>query len=176
MPSMKMFRAALCLALVGFVVPGQVAAQRATPADSAAIVGVVQQFFDAMARRDTAAARASMTPGAVAGSFRTGAPPAPVRFQSDSAFIASLASGKQKLLERMWSSAVRVSGDIADVWTPYDFHVDGKFSHCGIDVFTLFRTPSGWRIATVVYTVQRDGCAPSPLGPVSAAPQAQPHT
>ena len=51
------------------------------------------------------------------------------------------------------------------VWAPYDFHVNGAFSHCGVDVFSLVRTAEGWRIAAVAYTVEREGCAPSPLGP-----------
>ena len=48
---------------------------------------------------------------------------------------------------------------------PYDFHRDGEFSHCGVDAFTLVRTESGWKISGGVYTVETEGCAPSPLGP-----------
>jgi hypothetical protein len=53
------------------------------------------------------------------------------------------------------------------VHAPYDFHIDGKFSHCGTDVFTLVRAKGEWRIVSIVYTVQRTGCAPSPLGPIA---------
>lgn len=51
------------------------------------------------------------------------------------------------------------------LWTPYDFHVDGTRSHCGIDSFTLARTAVGWQISSVEYTVQRRRCPVSPLGP-----------
>jgi hypothetical protein len=36
-------------------------------------------------------------------------------------------------------------------------------SHCGIYSFSLVRNADGWRIAGVSYTVQKTGCAPSPL-------------
>ena len=71
----------------------------------------------------------------------------------------------------MWAPVVQVQGRIASVWTPYDFHIDGRFSHCGIDTITLLRTDAGWRIAGLLYTVQRTGCAPSPLGPPAETPR-----
>jgi hypothetical protein len=66
----------------------------------------------------------------------------------------------------MWDPDVRIHGAIAVVWTRYDFWVDGKFSHCGVDAFDLVKTAEGWRIAGGVYTVERTGCPPSPLGPL----------
>ena len=59
-----------------------------------------------------------------------------------------------------------VQGNLAQVWAPYDFHLDGKLSHCGIDSFSLVRNADGWRVVGVSYTVQKVGCAPSPLGSV----------
>jgi hypothetical protein len=34
-----------------------------------------------------------------------------------------------------------------------------------VDAFDLVKTPEGWKIAGGVYTVERTGCPPSPLGP-----------
>src|SRR5256885_3716182 len=39
--------------------------------------------------------------------------------------------------ERMWNPEVRIDGGIATLWTPYDFHVGPRFSHCGYDAFQL---------------------------------------
>lgn len=143
----------------------------ASSADGAAVAAAVQRLFDAMARRDTIAARAILLPGSQFISVRTDAPAAqsaqvvaPGR-QSDTTFLRSLAVGRERLLERFWKPVVHVHGSLAEVWTPYDFHIDGKFSHCGIDSFSLVRTASGWQIAGIVYTVETTGCAPSPLGP-----------
>jgi ketosteroid isomerase-like protein len=139
---------------------------QAAPADTTSPVAVVQRLFDAMARGDSATLRALLVPGMhfVALSADAAAPAAP-RMQADTTFIQSLGRQRQRLLERMWEPVVRVQGSIATVWAPYDFHIDGKFSHCGVDTATLLRTARGWQIATLAYTVQRTGCAPSPLGP-----------
>jgi hypothetical protein len=65
----------------------------------------------------------------------------------------------------MWNPEVRVRGDIATIWTPDDFWIDGEFSHCGTDSFHLIRSPEGWRITSGLYTVERK-CEPSSLGPL----------
>jgi hypothetical protein len=57
-----------------------------------------------------------------------------------------------------------VQGSIAQVWTRYDFHNNGTFSHCGIDAFNLVKTDDGWKIASAMWDGERTGCAPSPLG------------
>ncbi len=157
-----LFAAALLLAIA---LPGRVIAQTASVSDSAAVIAVVQRLFDAMATRDTATARAIVLPGARVVSVRAGAVTSTPRAQSDTAFIRSLGSPREALLERMWNPLVRVHGNIAELWTPYDFHLGGRFSHCGVDSFTLVRGPSGWLVASIVYTVEQTGCAPSPLGP-----------
>jgi hypothetical protein len=137
---------------------------RAQSADSAAVLGVVQAFLNTLATRDTAAARTLMMPGTRSVSIR-GDTSTVTRVQSDTSFLRTLPHGTEKLLERIWSPVVSLRGPLATVWTPYDFHVDGKFSHCGIDAFTLLRENRVWRITEITYTVERTGCAPSPLGP-----------
>jgi hypothetical protein len=130
--------------------------------DERAVLAAVDSFFVSMSRRDTALARAVLFPGAMAYIALPGR--APVA-SADTAFIRSLATGTAQLQERIWNPRVEVHGAIAEVWTRYDFHVDGKFSHCGIDDFSLILTPAGWRIVSVTYTVEQTGCPESPLGP-----------
>lgn len=136
--------------------------------DSAAVVAVAQAALRAISTRDSAAARRVMLPGATL--MAVNAPDDPAmspRVQSDTGFYVSLGTSKQRLTERMWAPTVIPHGTIAEVHAPYDFHIDGRFSHCGTDVFTLVRAKGEWRIASIVYTVQRTGCAPSPLGPLT---------
>lgn len=80
-------------------------------------------------------------------------------------FTARIAAIKEPILERMWNPKVMLDGNIAVLWAEYDFHRSGKFSHCGIDVVNLLKTGDGWKITSIQYTVQTDGCKPSPLGP-----------
>ena len=62
--------------------------------------------------------------------------------------------------ERMRDTGVTVQihDRVAMVWAPYDLWVNDQFSHCGIDVFTLFKTKDGWKIASCSYTVDTKGC------------------
>ena len=154
--------AVVATALAG---PARAQTQPAIGSDSAAVLAVVQRLFDAMAQRDTVAARALLMPGSRFVSLRTSGPTAVPRQQTDTAFLRSLATGREKLHERMWNPIVRVHGQLAEVWTPYDFHIDGRFSHCGVDSFTLMKIANVWQLVTIVYTVEPTGCAPSPLGP-----------
>ena len=48
--------------------------------------------------------------------------------------------------------------------------IDGRFSHGGTDVFVLARTDDGWRIASLVWTVEPEPAEPSPLGPPDPTP------
>lgn len=70
--------------------------------------------------------------------------------------------------ERGFAPEVRVQGPLAMVWLPYDFYVDGDWSHCGVDAFILVRRPEGWRIASIAWTVEQPpACRPHPDGPPS---------
>ncbi len=60
--------------------------------------------------------------------------------------------------ERYWDPVVHVRGSLAVVWTPYEFWVDGKTSHCGIDVFEMVKEKGAWRIGHMMWTVEPDAC------------------
>ena len=59
--------------------------------------------------------------------------------------------------ERMRDTGVvvQVHERIAMVWAPYDLWVNDKFSHSGVDVFTLLKTAEGWKISSCSYTVEK---------------------
>jgi hypothetical protein len=149
------------LTLVAILAPPALSAQGAR--DS--VVATVNEFFRAMTARDTAAARRVMTADGIFYAVRARGDSAVINRSANESFVQTLATSRDTYLERMWEPTVLVHGPIAMVWTPYDFHRSGNFSHCGIDAFSLVRAASGWKIATIVYTVEPTGCAPSPLGP-----------
>ncbi|MBK8497282.1 MAG: nuclear transport factor 2 family protein [Flavobacteriales bacterium] len=129
-----------------------------------AVLGTIDRFFAAMTSHDTAAMATTVVRE---GSFHIasldGSTPARTVLLTD--YLVRLASGPERFVERYWDAAVRVDATVASATMAYDFHVDGKFSHCGVDLFTLVKGPDGWRIASVAFTRQAEGCAPSPLGP-----------
>lgn len=71
-----------------------------------------------------------------------------------------------ELTERGWDPEVLVKGPVAVVWYPYDLYLDGKWSHCGVDVFTLVRNEGRWRIATMAWSAEQPpACERHPGGP-----------
>jgi hypothetical protein len=130
------------------------------------VARVAGAVLRALSARDTAALRPLLLADVSLASVASPAGPRTlVQVQDATTFFSTLPQGSEALLERMWDPSVAFYGGIAMVHTPYDFHVNGTFSHCGTDVFTMVRSADGrWRVAQIAYTVQRAGCTPSPLG------------
>lgn len=69
-------------------------------------------------------------------------------------------------IERAWDETILIQGSIAIFWAPYDFHVDGEFSHCGVDSFQLIKKGDKWLITNASWTREIETCQKSPLGPL----------
>jgi hypothetical protein len=145
--------------LAVFAVACAHARTRGDPAEQAGVVRAVEDLFAGMRARDTAALRRLMIPEAHFTSFVYAEGRTNTRSQSVDAFITSIARPGPPLIERMWDPEVRVDGDVAIVWAPYDFHLGNVFSHCGHDGFQLVRQSGQWRLSAITYTVRTgDGC------------------
>jgi hypothetical protein len=159
---MKQLVLTFALALLAAALPTRLTAQ--TARDS--VIAVVNEFFRAMTARDTAAFGRTLRPDGLAFAVaRRGDSLAVIR-QANDAMVRQFGALKDTYVERMWEPTVHVHGPIAVLWTPYDIHRNGQFMHCGVDAFTLIRDATGWKIATITYTAEPTGCAPSPLGPL----------
>lgn len=142
------------LAVTAAVLAGS-AAQGETPgdADRTAVLAAAQAFFAAMESHDGARLRQLMLPEALLVSTADDDSKEPPRVSTADAFAERIGKSTEKLLERIWDPQVQVSGNLATLWAPYDFHRDGKLSHCGQDAFHLVRQNETWKIAVVSYTM-----------------------
>ncbi len=122
---------------------------------------VVQRLFGAMSSHDADAARACFIPEALLLSVRPDGSSLAMPYEK---WVEMLGKSKDAWLERIWSPKVLEHESVAVVWAEFDFHRNGKFSHCGIDSFQLLKTSAGWKIAAVADTHETSGCTPSPLG------------
>jgi hypothetical protein len=146
------------------------AAKEAAAEERGAVLAVVQKFFDAMAAADADALRSTSLPSFQFHAVRSDLKGAAVSRRTLDEFATQIAASKARLLERMWDATVLVHDRIAMVWAPYDFHRDGKFTHSGIDVFTLARTDAGagWKILDLAFTVEPGVPSQHPAGPPAA--------
>lgn len=64
----------------------------------------------------------------------------------------------QKWEERLLSFKIEANKAIANVWTPYEFYLNGTFSHCGVNVFQLFNDGTAWKIIAIADTRNKEEC------------------
>ena len=140
----------------------------------AQVLEVVTALFDGMRAGDTTAMRATFHPEVRL--FTTGTRdgrPVATRVPVEQ-WLQGVAQSGAFLDERLHDPVVRVSDNLATVWTGYSLYVDDRFSHCGVDAFQLVRTADGWKITQVTDTRRTQDCAEITGGEVAFAPADEP--
>lgn len=134
---------------------GTAALMAGQAAEESGPVAVVHQLFRAMSSHNADAARAAFTPEATLLSVQ---PNGTISTMTAEQFATHVGAATESWLEEISAPKVLMHGAIAVVWADYEFHLNGKLHHCGVDSMSLVKTPEGWKIAGVVYTTQTSGC------------------
>ncbi len=114
-----------------------------------AVLAPIHAMFDGMSRRDAAAIKAPTLPGGTMVLMRDGKP-TQMTFEAFAERVGK--PGATRIEERIHDPLVRIDHDLAVVWAPFDFFVDGKVDHCGTDLFNMVRIDGKWTIASVADT------------------------
>ncbi len=151
------------LALLAAMITAPAAAQE-SPGAREQVLALVDSALAAINRNDPVALTDLMLEEAM--QFRAFVVDGVPRYRARSRAEERAMRYDQAVVERGFRPEVRTSGTLATVWLPYDFYNDGKWSHCGVDQFTLVRTAAGWRIAAMSWTIEQPpACEPRPDGP-----------
>ncbi|MDQ0836413.1 nuclear transport factor 2 family protein [Sphingomonas faeni] len=128
--------------------------------EEAGVMVPIDALFAALAARDGQAILAQVRPdgGATVAEEKPDGTRS-VRRTSWTEFAASLKPGPERYAERLTDPAIDVDGDIAMVWSPYVFTIDGKVAHCGTDHFDMVREAGRWKIANITWSKRTTGCA-----------------
>ena len=51
--------------------------------------------------------------------------------------------------EKLLSFNIKIDGPLANVWVDYEFWMDDKLSHCGVNSIHLLKKKSGWKIFNI---------------------------
>ena len=121
--------------------------------DEQAVMAPIAAMFDGMAKRDAAAIKKPLLPGGGMVLMHDGKP---TQMTFDAFADAVGKPGKAQIEERIHDPLVRIDNDLAVVWAPFEFLVDGKVDHCGTDLFNLVRADGKWLIASVADTGRKD--------------------
>jgi hypothetical protein len=124
----------------------------ATPEEQA-VLAPVKAMFDGMAKRDAAAIKEPLLPGGTMVLMRDGKP---VQMTLEAFADRVGRPGTAQIEERIHDPLVRIDNDLAVVWAPFEFLIDGKVDHCGTDLFNLVRKDGKWLIASVADTGRKD--------------------
>lgn len=137
---------------------GAVPAQAGPREERREVLAAVQRLFDAMAAHDQAALMAGVIPDGRISSHAVREGRVVVRTSGWEEWGQRVAGATDRLEERMYDPDVRIRGSLATVWTYYTFHINGTFSHCGIDLFDLAKVDGRWRVLNISYTTETEGC------------------
>ena len=133
-------------------------------AERRVVIAVADSLLAALSAGDNKALARLTMDSAVVGS-------AAVRGTVENASLRSWAlyinrTGPSTFTERGFGATALVQDRVAQVWMPYDLYMGDKWSHCGVDAFTLTKRDGQWRVASLVYTVEQPpACQKHPAGP-----------
>jgi len=151
---MKNLLCTICLLLAGILT----AQSSFTETDA---IYIIDTFFDGFHQGDTVVMKSVMAPDMkmqTAFSTPTGAHMVSNGNAED--FINAIANRPANQLwdEKLLDYSVQIDGNLAHVWTPYEFYVNGNFSHCGANAFTLAKMDNGWRIIHIIDSRRKVSC------------------
>lgn len=127
--------------------------------ETEAVKKVVNTMFQAMRKGDSSLLKSTFHKSMVLQSVgvRNGASVLSVESADD--FAKAIGTAHKGVYdERIVFGDIKIDGSLASVWAPYKFYLDDKFSHCGVDVFQLMKTPAGWKIIYIADTRRKDNC------------------
>lgn len=123
------------------------------------VMAPINALFDGLARRDSATILAAIRPdGSATAATEKADGTRTVHRMTAAEFAAAIKPGPERYQERISDPAIEIDGDIAMVWAPYTFLVDGKVHHCGIDHFDLVRDGGKWQVLNVTWSSRTTGC------------------
>jgi hypothetical protein len=132
----------------------------AQQADRDAVKQTINTMFDAMRKGDSTMLRSTFHKNIVfEGVANKKDGTVELNIDNPNDFIKAVGTPHKEIWdEQITFNDIKIDGDLASVWTPYKFYLGKTFSHCGVDVFTLMRTPAGWKIIYIIDTRRKGNC------------------
>ena len=133
-------------------------------ADEVAIKKVIATFFEGLHKGDSSILKKTLhTSLKIQTTSNNKAGKAVLKTETTAQLLKAIASKKDSdtYFEKLLSYEVKVDGNLAAVWTPYEFYYNGKFSHCGANSFQFFKEDNQWKIIYLVDMRRSTNCFPS---------------
>ena len=120
---------------------------------------VIETFFEAFHKKDTTSLKNLFTIDASLVSVQNSLTSVRTKEESVEDFVQAIGSIPDGLSfkERLLGFNVVDASGMTLVFTPYEFYINGSFSHCGTNVFTLVEKESKWKILAL-YDTRNKSC------------------
>lgn len=117
----------------------------------------IEDFFVAFHAKDTVKLKSICSDKIILQSIQENAKGAKLTDELASEFYKSIASipANLKFQEKILGYSIQVDGTMAHAWTPYEFYINDKLSHKGVNAFTLFKENNEWKIIYCIDTRRR---------------------
>ena len=114
----------------------------------------IETFFEAFHAKDTVKLKSICSDKIILQSIQENANGGKLSDEVASEFYKSIASipTNFNFQEKILSYSIQVDGTMAHAWTPYEFYINGKLSHKGVNSFTLFKENDVWKIIYCIDT------------------------
>jgi hypothetical protein len=125
-----------------------------------AVREVIVSLFEGMKNKEAEALRNAFHPEAIMQTVISNASGAELGSNTVEDFVNRIVGTAEDIIldERVLDYQIKVDGQMAAAWTPYEFYVNDKFSHCGVNSFQLIKTAEGWKITYIIDTRRKEGC------------------
>jgi hypothetical protein len=125
--------------------------------DEDQIKAVILKTFSAMKSVDSVALKSCFTEKAVLQISQIRPEGNIVREVPIANFVKNVMTRKAgDMDERVLSwGPILVDHEIATAWVPYEFYLNGKFTHKGVDAFILVKIGEEYKIQTLLYNMQK---------------------
>lgn len=114
----------------------------------------IETFFEAFHQRDSIKLQSVCTENLVLHSISESGNGTKFSIEKASNFYKSIATIPltMKFEEKILSYNIQIDGAMAHVWTPYEFYVNDKLSHSGVNSFQLFQENGVWKVVYILDT------------------------
>lgn len=121
----------------------------------------VEIFFNGFHNQDSTLIKSTASPAIIMQTIGRDKDGASVVKTSDfNNFLKSIVSipDTTKFQEKLLSYQIQIDGSMANAWTPYEFWINDKLSHCGVNSFQLHKQDGTWKIIYLIDTRRRENC------------------
>lgn len=114
----------------------------------------IEIFFEGFHQKDSVKIKSVCAETIILQSISEGRKGVKLEKQAPTEFYKSIATipNDMQFEERILNYNIQVDGTMAHAWTPYEFYINSKLSHSGVNAFTLFKENNSWKIIHIIDT------------------------